>query len=65
MQVFKVGGMSCQHCVKAITTAVQKADPAATVTVSLEAGTVAVDSKTQSEAQLRGIIAEEGYTVQT
>jgi len=29
MQVFNVQGMSCGHCVKAITTAVQALDPAA------------------------------------
>ena len=37
MQVFSVQGMSCGHCVKAITNAVQAKDPAASVRVDLAA----------------------------
>ena len=35
MQVFNVQGMSCGHCVKAITQAVQAKDPAASVSGSI------------------------------
>ncbi|MCC7544484.1 MAG: heavy-metal-associated domain-containing protein, partial [Aquabacterium sp.] len=34
----QVKGMSCQHCVKAITKAVQTQDPQATVSVELPQG---------------------------
>ncbi|PTT89539.1 copper resistance protein CopZ, partial [Pseudomonas sp. HMWF005] len=37
MQVFNVQGMSCGHCVNAITRAVQAKDPAASVRVDLAA----------------------------
>ena len=37
MQVFNVQGMSCGHCVKAITQALQAKDPAASVRVDLAA----------------------------
>ena len=39
MQVFNVEGMSCGHCVKAITQAVQAKDPAADVQIDLGAKT--------------------------
>ena len=56
-----VAGMSCQHCVQAVTRALQEADAAATVTVDLEQKTVTVDSAVLSEAQNRERIADEGY----
>lgn len=59
---FQVSGMSCQHCVRAVTTAVQTVDPAATVAVDLAAGTVRVDSAAQA-ARIAGAIREEGYAV--
>ena len=39
-----VKGMSCGHCVKTVTQAVQAIDPKALVTVDLAAGTVCVQS---------------------
>lgn len=60
MQVFKVGGMSCGHCVKAITKAVQGEDPAAKVEVDLAAGLVRVDSGLDAQRLLQAI-RDEGY----
>ena len=57
-----VGGMSCQHCVKAVTQAVQKLDPQASVNVDLPTGKVSVGS-TASLEQVKAAIAEEGYDV--
>ena len=37
MQVFSVEGMTCGHCVKAVTQAIKSQDPAAEVTVDLAA----------------------------
>ncbi|MEX0162778.1 heavy-metal-associated domain-containing protein [Pseudomonas brassicacearum] len=60
MQTFKVQGMSCGHCVKAITQAVQAKDPAADVQVDLGTKTVQVQSSLPADAVLAAI-KEEGY----
>ena len=60
MQVFNVQGMSCGHCVKAITNAVQAKDPAASVRVDLAAKEVGVESALSAE-QVIEVISEEGY----
>ena len=60
--LFKVDGMSCSHCVNAVTGAVQGIDPAAHVTVNLQSGQVQVDS-TAAESRVAGAIAAEGYDV--
>ncbi|RON86486.1 cation transporter [Pseudomonas fluorescens] len=62
MQVFNVQGMSCGHCVKAITNAVQAKDPAASVRVDLAAKEVGVESALSAE-QVIAVISEEGYAV--
>ena len=62
MQVFSVQGMSCGHCVKAITNAVQAKDPAASVRVDLAAKEVGVESSL-SPGQVIEVISEEGYPV--
>ncbi|WP_332764964.1 cation transporter [Pseudomonas koreensis] len=62
MQVFNVQGMSCGHCVKAITSAVQARDPAASVRVDLAAKEVGVESSLDAEKIIEAI-SEEGYTV--
>lgn len=60
MQILKVSGMSCGHCVRVITQAVQAGDPAAEVQVDLGAGEVRVSSR-QSLEQLLQAIRAEGY----
>ncbi|MNN60685.1 Copper chaperone CopZ [compost metagenome] len=60
MQVYKVQGMSCGHCVRAITRAVQARDQAAEVLVDLAAGEVRVASRL-AEEQVLEAIREEGY----
>ncbi|MBC9000063.1 heavy-metal-associated domain-containing protein [Pseudomonas sp. N40(2020)] len=60
MQVFNVQGMSCGHCVKAVTQALQSKDPAASVRVDLVAKEVGVESALSAE-QVIAIISEEGY----
>ncbi|MBT2338264.1 MULTISPECIES: heavy-metal-associated domain-containing protein [Pseudomonas] len=62
MQVFNVQGMSCGHCVKAITQAVQARDPAADVQIDLGAKTVQVQSSMPADAVIEAI-REEGYEV--
>jgi copper chaperone len=59
---FQVEGMSCQHCVAAVTNAIREHDDGAQVQVDLAAGRVAVES-TQSVEALKAAIDEAGYTV--
>lgn len=61
MQVFNVQGMTCAHCVRAVTNAIQSEDPAAQVQVDLAKGEVKVQSQLGAE-QVMGLIQEEGYT---
>ncbi|PIB64018.1 heavy-metal-associated domain-containing protein [Pseudomonas sp. 2822-17] len=61
MQVFSVEGMTCGHCVKAVTQAVQSQDPAASVKVDLAAKEVGVESRLSAEKVIR-LITEEGYS---
>ncbi|MHC8291750.1 heavy-metal-associated domain-containing protein [Pseudomonas sp. LB3P58] len=62
MQVFNVQGMSCGHCVKAITQALQAKDPAASVRIDLAAKEVGVESALSAD-QVIAVITEEGYEV--
>ncbi|MDH0747902.1 cation transporter [Pseudomonas sp. GD03842] len=61
MQVFNVQGMTCGHCVRAVTHAIKGEDPAADVQVDLAKGEVAVQSQLPAE-QIISLIVEEGYT---
>ena len=61
MQVFSVEGMTCGHCVRAVTQAVQGKDPAASVKVDLAAREVGVESRLSAE-QVIEAITEEGYS---
>lgn len=56
--------MSCQHCVRAVTQAIQARDATAEVQVDLPSGTVRVVSGLP-RAALREAIAGEGYEVAT
>ncbi|OPA94780.1 copper resistance protein CopZ [Pseudomonas fluorescens] len=62
MQVFSVEGMTCGHCVKAVTQAVQDRDPAAQVEVDLATKQVSVQSQLPPE-EIAKLITEEGYAV--
>ncbi|PYB91657.1 heavy-metal-associated domain-containing protein [Pseudomonas sp. MB-090624] len=60
MQVLNVQGMTCGHCVKAVTRAVQQLDASAKVEVDLAAKQVRVQSELVQE-QVLAAIREEGY----
>ena len=62
MITFEVPGMTCGHCARTITNALQEIDPAAQVTVDLAAKRVAVTSTATAE-RLRTAIQEAGYDV--
>ena len=59
---FQVQGMTCGHCERAVTQAVQQIDPAATVRIDRAQNRVDIDS-TQPREALAAAIAEEGYQV--
>lgn len=61
-QIFNVQGMTCGHCEKAVTRAVQSVDPQAQVVIDRPAGKVEVQS-TQARESIARAIAEEGYAV--
>lgn len=61
MQLFNVQGMTCAHCVRAVTDAIQGQDPSAQVQVDLAKGEVKVQSLLPAE-RVVGLIEEEGYT---
>lgn len=58
--VFDVRGMTCEHCVKAVTRAVLELDPQADVEVDLASGTVEVESA-ETALTIMGAITEAGY----
>ncbi|MDG1581450.1 cation transporter [Pseudomonas sp. GOM6] len=60
MHILKVSGMTCGHCVRAITRALQAGDPAAQIQVDLGAGEVRVIS-VQSLEQLLQAVRDRGY----
>ena len=61
-QTFQVQGMSCSHCERAVTQAVQALDPQAQVKVDLTTGRVDVTSK-QTASAIKRAIEQEGYQV--
>ncbi len=59
--VIKVEGMSCEHCVAAVTAEVEAVAGVETVVVDLEAATVTVDGG--DIATIHAAIDEAGYDV--
>jgi len=64
MRTIKVKGMSCQHCVKAVTKALQEIGTVGDVVVSLETGEVSFDEKSPvDDALLREKIKKAGFEI--
>lgn len=61
-QIFEVTGMTCGHCEKAVTQAIQQLDPQAEVKIDRNQNKVEVQSQQPRDA-LAKAIAEEGYAV--
>lgn len=62
MQEFEVSGMTCAHCVRAVTEAIHGVDAAAQVAVDLDSGRVTVRDGTASPEQVAQALAAEGYS---
>ena len=63
MQLFTVQGMTCGHCVRAVTQAIKHEDPDAEVQVELASKEVKVESTLSAEDIIR-LMGEEGYQAQ-
>jgi copper chaperone len=62
-RTFAVEGMSCDHCVHAITDEVSKVDGVTAVAVDLAAGAVTVTGPALDDAAISAAIDEAGYAV--
>lgn len=60
MATFDVKGMTCSHCVKAVTRAVQEIDAQARVEIDLSSGSVQVESSAPIAA-IAQAITDAGY----
>jgi copper ion binding protein len=59
----KVTGMTCQHCVRAVTGALEAHEGVTSAQVDLQAGRAVVeyDESSTSARDLANVVAEEGY----
>ena len=64
MQSFNVAGMTCGHCVRAVTEAIKGVDAGAAVEVNLASGRVVVRDETVSPDTVAKAITDEGYTAE-
>jgi copper chaperone CopZ len=62
-RTYVVDGMTCGHCVNAVTGEVTKLDGVTDVAVDLEAKTVTVSGEPIDDIAVREAIDEAGYTV--
>ncbi|MDO5653906.1 MAG: heavy-metal-associated domain-containing protein [Brachymonas sp.] len=62
MLTFNVQDMTCGHCARAITEAVQELDPSATVEVDINTKRVTVDKHRVGAEAIAKTITEAGYT---
>lgn len=63
MILFNVEGMTCGHCVRAVTKAIQRLDPHAHVQVNVSEGTVAINESRLEAYTLAEAIKDTGYEV--
>jgi copper chaperone len=66
MATLKVSGMSCQHCVRAVRTALESVEGVSRADVDLEAGRARVEYEEgrTSVQQLESAVLDEGYTAE-
>lgn len=62
-RTYQVSGMSCQHCVNAVTTEVGGVPGVSDVKVDLEAGRVTVTGEQFDDAAIAAAVDEAGYEV--
>jgi copper chaperone len=62
-KAYKVEGMTCQHCVRAVTDEVGKIAGVDAVEVDLESGTVRVSGGRLDDSAVAAAVDEAGYSV--
>ena len=62
-QVLKIDGMSCAHCVKAVTLALQHVPGVGVKQVSVGHAEVVIDESVVTSTQLSEAVGEAGYTL--
>lgn len=59
--IYRVPGMTCEHCKAAVREGLSAVDGVAEVSVNLETKLVEVSGESLDDARLRGAIQEAGY----
>jgi copper ion binding protein len=62
-KTYQVTGMTCEHCVNAVTGEVSGIPGVSAVSVDLEAGRVTVDGEGFTDEQIRAAVDEAGYAL--
>ncbi|MDG2764756.1 cation transporter [Vibrio parahaemolyticus] len=62
-KIISIEGMSCEHCVKAVTNALKEVDGVEEVKVSLEEKNAVVKGNNLDDGKLKGAVEEAGYDV--
>ncbi len=60
-----ISGMSCNHCVGAVTKALQSVDGVVVEQVTIGSATVSYDESRTSPTQIAEAVEDEGYAVST
>ena len=61
----QIDGMSCSHCVGAVTRALKQLDGVVVEQVAIGQATVSFDPDASSEAQITQAVEDEGYAVRS
>lgn len=62
-RVYEVRGMTCDHCVAAVTQEVRAVAGTEQVSVDLESGRLSVSGRDVDDAAVRAAVQEAGYTL--
>ena len=62
-KIISIEGMSCEHCVKAVTNALKEVEGVEEVKVSLEEKNAVVKGNNLDDEKLNGAVEEAGYDV--
>jgi copper ion binding protein len=60
---YEVTGMTCGHCVQAVTTEIENIDGVHSVQVNLETGKVTVEGENFTDDQVAAAVDEAGYAL--
>jgi copper chaperone len=62
-KAYSVTGMTCEHCVNAVTSELSRIDGVESAAVDLTAGTVTVTGDGYTDSQIRAAVDEAGYSL--